>query len=398
MSKGKVTYIDEAKIENKRVLVRVDYNVSLSEDRSSIADDERITQTLPTLKYLLKHKNKIIIISHLDRPKSRDPKYSLQIVVKKLQTYLPEVKVRLIDDFITEKKETFDAQTAKEIFILENIRFYQGEKTLDKAFSKQLAALGDVYVNDAFAVSHRAEASLVILPTFLPAYGGLCMKKEVIAIDKAIRRPKRPLVAIIGGAKISTKIALISKLIEKADHVILGGGLANVFFRAKRQPIGKSICEYEMVSKARQLLFLAAQKNTEIIVPTDAVIGTPDNKEKTGQLVKIGDKIPSDLAILDIGPETKARFGNIIANARTIIWNGPVGLFENPAYRQGTDFIYYAITHNPKAVSVVGGGDTLAAINNKKYLEKITHISTGGGAMLDYIENGTLPGIEALKH
>lgn len=393
----KITYIDEADIANKRVLLRVDYNVALSEDGKTITEDERIVQTLPTLKYLLKRNNKIIIVSHLGRPKERDLKYSLDIVVKKLQEYLHTTKIRLIDDFLTEDKTTFDGQKENEILVLENIRFYQGEKTNDKKFSQQLANLADVYVNDAFAVSHRAEASIVAVPMLLPAYGGLCLKKEVVAIDKAILDPQRPLVAIIGGAKISTKITLISKLIEKADYVILGGGLANVFFRAQRFSIGKSICEYEMVSKARQLLFLAAQKNTSIVLPIDAMVGDPTDKTTPGQLFKIGNKIPADLSILDIGPETKAKFGEILAKAKAIVWNGPVGLFENPVYREGTDFIFQAITHNPHATSVVGGGDTLAAINGKKNLDKITHISTGGGAMLEFIENGTLPGIEALK-
>lgn len=393
----KITYIDEENITGKRVLVRVDFNVSLSEDRRTIADDERISHSLPTIKHLLRQKNRIILISHLDRPKVRDPKLSLQIVADRLQKYLPETSVKLIDDFLTEPPTTFTNQQPNEIFLLENIRFYPGEKTLDQEFSKKLASLGDIYVNDAFAVSHRAESSLVVLPMLLPAFGGLCLKKEITAIDAAIKHPKRPLVAIIGGAKISTKMNLITKLMEKADYVILGGGLANVFFRAQRYSIGKSICEYEMVLKARQLLFLAAQKNTSIVLPSDVLIGDPKDKDSAGKIINIGEKISSNLSILDIGPDTKAKYGTIIANAQTIIWNGPVGLFENPAYKHGTDFIYYAIAHNPQATSIVGGGDTLAAINNKKYLDKITHISTGGGAMLEFIEKSTLPAIDALK-
>jgi len=393
----KITYIDDVKISNKRILLRVDYNVALSEDSKAITEDERITQTLPTLKFLLKEKNKLIVISHLGRPKGREPHLSLKLVAERLQEMLTGYSVKLIDDFLTEPKETFENQKDNEILMLENLRFYEGEKTNDRKFSQTLADLGDVYVNDAFAVSHRAEASLVALPALLPCYGGLLMKKEVIAIDQAVKNPKRPLVAIIGGAKISTKITLISTLIEKADYVILGGGLANPFFRAQRFSIGKSICEYEMVSKARQLLFLAAQKNTSIILPVDAFIGDPTNKTTPGKLYMIGSKIPADAAILDIGPETKKKFGEILKNARTIIWNGPIGLFENPMYKEGTDFIYEEMVKNSKATSVVGGGDTLAAISNKRNLDKITHISTGGGAMLEFIEQGTLPGIEALK-
>lgn len=397
MNKGKITFIDETKITHKRILLRVDFNIALSEDHQSIADDERIKHSLPTINLLLKNNNKLILLSHLGRPKERDAKFSLRIVAKRLKEYLPDYAITLVDDFLTEKKETFTEQKEKEILLLENIRFYPEEKTNDPEFAQKLAALADVFVNDAFAVSHRAQASLVLVPKILPSYGGLQLRKELTAIDQAIKHPKRPLVAIIGGAKISTKINLITKLMEKADYVILGGGLANVFFRAQRFPIGKSICEYEMVLKARELLFLAAQKNTSIILPTDVLIGDPKNKDRTGKIVTIGEKIPASLSILDIGPDSKAKIGATIAQAKTIIWNGPVGLFENPAYRHGTDFIYYAIAHNPDATSIVGGGDTLAAIKNKKYLEKITHISTGGGAMLEFIENGTLPGIEALK-
>jgi len=394
---GKITYIDEANLSNKKVLLRVDYNVSMNEDKSKIADDARISQSLPTITYLLKNHNKIILVSHLDRPKKRDPLLSLKIVCERLKEYLPKMKIKLIDDFTTEDKKTFENQKEDEIYVLENIRFYLEEKNDDPSFSKKLASLADVYVNDAFAVSHRPAASVVGVPALIPSFGGLLLKSEIEMIGKAIKNPKKPLVTIIGGAKISTKITLIKKLTEIADYVLLGGGLANAFFRAQRNSIGNSICEYEMVQEARKLLYFAAQKHTAIVLPTDVVVGMPEDKEKGGKVMRVGEKIPSDLSILDIGPETQARFGSIIAKAGTVIWNGPVGLFENPEYKQGTDFIYYAIAHNPDCISIVGGGDTLAAISKKEYLDKITHISTGGGAMLEFIENGTLPGIEALK-
>lgn len=392
----KITYIDDINLTNKRILLRVDYNVSLNADHSKIADDARIAQSLPTVKHLLSQ-NKLIIVSHLDRPKGRDPKLSLKVVADRLKKYLPATKITLIDDFLTADPKIFQEQKIGEIIMLENIRFYKGEAVNDPEFSQQLANLADVFVNDAFAVSHRAAASVVGVTSLIPSYGGLLLKKEVEAISQAIEKPRRPLVAILGGAKISDKINLIHRLIEIADFVLLGGGLANVFFRAQRHPIGKSICEYEMVQKARQLLFTAAQKNTAIILPTDIVVGEPKDMEKGGQIFRVGEKIPEDMYILDIGPETKARFGATIAKAETVIWNGPVGLFENPHYRQGTDFIYYSIAHNPTATSIVGGGDTLAAISKKEYLHKITHVSTGGGAMLEFIEKGSLPGIDALK-
>ncbi len=224
----------------------------------------------------------------------------------------------------------------------------------------------------------------------------MLLKKEVETISKAIENPKKPVVAIIGGAKISTKLPLLYKLTEIADYLLVGGGLANTFFCAQGLEIGQSFCEYEQVADARKLLFYAAKKNTAVILPPDVVIGDPKNSENGGVVKKI-DEIPIGAVILDIGPQAQALFGSIITKAKTIIWNGPVGYFENPLFRRGTDFIYYVITQNQNAVSIVGGGDTLAAISKKEYLNKITHISTGGGAMLEFIEKGTLPGIEALK-
>lgn len=390
----KIKYIDTVTIADKRILLRMDYNVSLSEDRT-IADDARIVQSLPTLQRLYLQ-NKLIIVSHLDRPTKRDPKFSLAVVVKRLQEYLPGVKITLVEDFLSKNRGVFEKQKDGEILVLENIRFYPGEENNDPAFAKQLASLADVYVNDAFAVCHRAAASVVGVPKLLPSYGGILLKKEVEMIEKVIKNPKKPLVAIIGGAKISTKINLIGHLTEIADYVLLGGGLANVFFSAQGHNIGKSICEYELVEKARQLLFAAAAKKTAVVLPTDVLIGDPKNKEKGGEIRKLNE-VSDGETILDIGPETKAQFGSIIARAKTIIWNGPVGYFENPQFKQGTDFIYYSIAHNSDAISIVGGGDTLAAITNKEYLGKITHISTGGGAMLEFIENGTLPGTKALE-
>lgn len=389
-----IQYIDQAQITNQRVLLRVDFNVSLNPNYT-IADDARIQQALPTIKYLLKQKNKIIIISHLDRPEQRDPKYSLKVVVDKLQEYLPEYHIRLIDDFLTEQPSTFENQQLQEVFVLENIRFYPEEKNHDADFAKKLADLGDIFVNDAFGVSHRPDTSVVGINEYLPSYGGLLLKKEIEMISKAIQNPARPVVAILGGSKISTKISLIDKLMTIADYLIIGGGLANTFLSAQNYPIGKSLAEYEKAELARKTLFLAAQKHTALILPSDAVIGK--NKQSNESEVKKISEIPEDACILDIGPETQARIGSILAKAKTIIWNGPVGYFENSAFRRGTDFIYYAITDNLEATSIVGGGDTLSAISKKEYIEKITHISTGGGAMLEFIEKGTLPGIEALK-
>lgn len=392
----RIKFIDQVPIVNKKVLLRVDFNVTLNPDHS-LADDFRIRQSLPTIKYLLQNKNKIILVSHLDRPKKRDPKYSLKPVVKDFQKYFPSYKIILTEN-LNPKKEPFVSQKQNEIIFLENIRFWPEEQKNDPSFAKKLAGLADVFVNDAFGVSHRANASVVGVPKYLPSYGGLLLKKEIETISKAIENPKHPFVAIIGGAKISTKIALIDKLLEISDYLLIGGGLANTFLCAQGINIGNSFCEYEKVSMARKLLFKAAQRKVAIVLPEDVIVGDPENEENGGKVLKV-EQIHDgeDGAILDIGPETQAKFAAIIAKAKTIIWNGPVGYIENPAFRRGTDFIYYCITQNPEAISIVGGGDTLAAISKKEYLDKITHISTGGGAMLEFIEKGTLPGIEALK-
>lgn len=387
--------ITDAAIENKRVLIREDFDVSLIGNK--IADDTRLTQSLPTIEHLLKHHNRLILVSKLNRPKERDSAHSLKHIIPDLKKHLPHHNILFVDDFLSPtSKEVFEKQTEQDIILLENIRFYPEEKANDEAFAKKLAGLADVYVDDAFAMMHRSETSVVGVPKLLPHYAGLLVEKEVTQIDRAIKNPKKPFVAIIGGAKISTKLPVLGKLMELADYILLGGGLANTFFCAEGYNIGKSYCELEEVENAKKLLFLAAQKNTAVVLPTDVIVGDPKNTKHAGKDYHVN-AIPEGLAALDIGPETKAKYGQIIASAKTIIWNGPMGLFENPAYRQGTDFIYYSIAHNPHAVSIVGGGDTLNAIQDKRNLDKITHISTGGGAMLEFIENGTLPGLEALK-
>ena len=393
----KIRFIDDVPVRQKHVLLRVDFNVSML-DRWTVSDDARIRQSLPTLELLLKNKNRVVIVTHFDRPKKRDPKFSLKPICNHLQEFFPTYKVVLINDFLQEsdKKKVHD-QKLNEIVVLENIRFYPGEKAKRVEFSKKLAELADVYVNDAFGVSHRADASIVTVPTLLPSYGGLLMKKEIQMMDKITKNPKKPICVIIGGAKMSTKINFIKRLIDIADNIIVGGGIANTFLKAQGINVAESLYDYDEVERARRLLYRARTKGTKIVVPDDVVLGHRENTKDRGVVKKVEDIEDNDGAILDIGPESQAKYGSIIAAARTIVWSGPVGYFENPTFRQGTDFIYYAITNNEKATTIVGGGDTLAAISKKEYLEKITHLSTGGGAMLEFIEKGTLPGIEALK-
>ncbi len=396
MKLSEIPFIDEHHPKQKRVLLRVDFNVSLNPNSLTIADDARIRQAIPTIKLLLKNKNKIIIASHLGRPKgSPDPKYSMKIVCNQLKEYLPDNPIHLIDDFLTDTSNTFAKQSSTEIIVLENTRFYKGEKTNDPTFAERMAKLADVFVNDAFGVSHRSDASVVGVTNYLPSLGGLLLKKEIEMILKVIDKPEKPVVGIIGGAKIETKINVIDKLMKLTDHLIIGGALANTFLFAKGIHIGDSLAEKEEKNTALNILKNAEKQNCSIILPLDCVVGNSQELEHGGKVYKLND-IPKTGQILDIGPETQAKIGTIIAKAKTIIWNGPIGYFENIHYRHGTDFLYYAITENADALSVIGGGDTLAAISKKEYLDKITHISTGGGAMLEFIENGTLPGIEAL--
>lgn len=389
-----IVSIDQVAIHDKRVLLRVDFNVSLDEKRT-IEDDVRIQQALPTIRKLLEQNNKLIIISHLGRPKEREPRFSLDVVAKKLHSYLPQYPIRLITDFRTQK-EDIASQHADEIILLENIRFYPEEKNNDESFAKELASLADVFVNDGFGVSHRSSASVVGVTKFLPSYAGLLMKKEIHGIGAIVDNPKKPVVAILGGAKISSKIHLIERLIDITDDLILGGGIANTFLLAQGYEIGKSIAEPSEVEHAKKMLFQAVQKSTRFVFPADVVVSGSLHGGVSD--IRNIDDVPKNKYILDVGPETLAIIGSVIANAATIVWNGPIGYFENPEFRRGTDFLYYSITENRHATSIIGGGDTLAAVSKKEHLDHINHISTGGGAMLEFIEKGTLPGIEALRN
>lgn len=386
-------YIDDVSIVNKKVLVRVDFNVSF-DPKHKISNDVRIQQSIPTIRYLLEHGNRVILLSHLGQPKGKDDSLTLSPVAKRLQSYLPTTKVVLVPDLQSLSEEKTRMGKPNQVFLLENIRFFKEEKENDPTFAKKLASLADIYVNDAFGVSHRKDASIVGLPKYLPHYGGLLLKKEVSILTAILDKPQKPFVSIIGGAKVSTKIKLIRRFIQITDHILLGGGLANTFLLAQGNEVGKSLIEKDALDDAKRLLSFAHKNNCEILLPVDVVVGGTRG-EKT-QVKPISRILPSDY-IVDIGPQTEALFGERIAKAKTIVWNGPVGLFEIDAYKRGTDFIYYAIANNEGATSVVGGGETLAALTNKEHLEKITHISTGGGAMLTFLEQGTLPGIDALS-
>ncbi len=394
-----ITYIDEVQITNKRVLVRVDYNVPLDKDGSGkITDDTRIKSSLPTLQFLLEKDNTLILMSHLGKPKGKDMNYSMRPVAERLQTYFSDYKIVLIEDFT--KNSSLALRTApvqeKKIYLLENTRFYEGEKKNDPVFAKQLAGLADVFVSDAFGSVHRAHASVVGVASYLPSYGGLLLKKEVQMIGKVFEAPQRPLVSIIGGAKISSKIGLIEKLMEFSDYVLIGGAMTNNFFKAQGKEVGKGLVEDEFVQEAKRLWEKANEGKKNIILPADRRIGNKENTQDAPQIKSINEVL-SDDETLDIGSETEKHYAEIISQAKTILWNGPVGYFENPQFAAGSVAIFNAIVANPSATSVLGGGDTLSLIKHLKGKETITHISTGGGAMLELIEKGTLPGLEALK-
>jgi phosphoglycerate kinase len=352
---------------------------------------------LPTIRYLLKNNCKIYLVSHLGRPKGlRDKKLSLKPVAEHLQKILGQ-KVNFYEKDLTTGYGIRELDKFKlgEVILLENIRFYKQEKDNESQFSKTLAQIADIFVNDAFGVSHRAHASTVGITEFLPAVAGLLLEKEVDIIGRAIDKPKRPMVAVIGGAKAEDKITLVGKLLEKADYCLIGGGTANTFLNAWGYKVGKSKVYHEMVELAKKLFWKASRRNTAMLLPTDVVLGNLETGKVDG-VVSV-DHISSKWQALDIGPKTQAEFGNIIAKSQTIIWNGPMGVFEKKEFRNGTDFIYYSIAQNPDSLSIVGGGDTITALAKKEYLKIIDHVSTGGGAMLEFIEKGSLPGIQVLE-
>ena len=386
--------IKDCDIQGKTILLRTDYNVSLSGKK--ITDDTRVTQTLPTINYLLSKNCQVIIISHLGRPKGKkDSRFSLSAVAKDLQK-VSHKRVYFEKDYLTPKsRQKIKEKAKKGLVLLENLRFHPGEKANNESFARQLAGLGEIFVNDAFGASHRKHASIVGVPRFIPALEGLLLSKEVDIITKIINSARHPFVAIIGGAKTKTKIEFLRKLMKKVDTILLGGLISVYFLKAKGYSVGQFKADKEVLNKVKKFIKEAQKLKVKIVLPADAVMGKLGTGDKA--LVCPIDKLEPNLQILDIGPQTEAVFGSIIAGAKTIIWNGPVGYIEKKEYQRGTDFIFYSISQNRKAVSLVGGGDTITALSKQEYLEGITHLSTGGGAMLEFIEKGTLPGIEALE-
>ena len=390
---NKKTVCDIPSLTGKRVFLTVDFNISLHDGR--ITNDTRIIETLPTIKYLLKKKAKVIIASHLGRPAGYDPNLSLKPVAKRVQQLLKR-PVHLVDHYWEKKAlDRISAIKNSDLALLENIRFHKGEEENDRDFAKHLASMADYFVNDAFGTAHRIHASIVGISEFLPAFAGLLMAKEVKMISSATEKPKRPFLLIIGGAKTPEKISVIERLVDIADTIALGGAIANTFLAAWGFGMGRSLVDYEMVEMARVVFWKTTRKHSALILPLDVVIS--DRERKMHSQVVEYNKVPHHVAIYDIGPRTQKYYGELIKEARTIIWNGPMGLYEDPRFAKGTDNLLKCIAGS-KTYSIIGGGDTLSSIKNQKYLKNITHVSSGGGAMLAFLERGTLPGIEVLQN
>ena len=383
-------------VNGKKVFVRVDYNVPMDE-ALHITNDARIQATLPTLQYLLDHNAAIILACHLGRPKGeRVAKFSVAPVAKRLAEIIGK-EVKFASDCVgPEAEKAAAALKPGEILLLENLRYHKEEEKNDPQFSKQLASLADVAVNDAFGVSHRAHASVEGITKYIETVAGLLMEKEIKFVGQAVSNPARPFVAIIGGAKVSDKIGVISNLLEKVDTLIIGGGMAHTFDAAKGYGIGKSICEPDKYELALELLKKAEAKGVKVVLPVDLVIADAFAPDANTRIVDV-DKVDPEWEALDSGPKTSLLYAEAIKDAKTIVWNGPMGVFEMDAFAKGTEAVAQAVASS-SAVSIVGGGDSIAALKKTGLSDKITHISTGGGATLEFLEGKTLPGIAAIAN
>ncbi len=389
MSKRSITSAD---VRGKRVLCRVDFNVPLK--GTEITDDTRIRAALPTIKWLTKQGARVILCSHLGRPDGKVVKgLRLTPVGEELQRLLGKKVTNLTETVGEVPKATIDGMSDGDVVLLENLRFDPREEQNDPAMAEELAELADIYVNDAFGAAHRAHASTVGVAEHLPAYVGLLMEKEIEALGKLLDNPERPFAAIIGGAKVSDKISVLQNLVSKVDHLLIGGGMANTFLLAKGVDVGTSLVEEDKVELARMIMDEARSAGTELHLPVDAVVAW-DIDAFDGDDVPIN-KIPDDQGIFDIGPETARNYVKILLTMKTVLWNGPLGVTENHAFERGTKAVAEAVAKS-KGYTVIGGGDSVAAVEKLGYADRIDHISTGGGASLEYLEGRELPGLAAI--
>lgn len=383
-------------LSGKKVLMRVDFNVPLDKN-GKITDDTRIKASLPSIRYVLNHGGALILMSHLGRPKGQvSPEFSLAPCAKRLSELLQQ-EVKLAPDCIGKATEAL-VQNLKpgQVVLLENLRFHAEEEKPTEAFTQQIAKLGDVYVNDAFGTAHRAHASTAIIAKYFPrkAAAGFLLEKEIEFLSKALLHPQKPFYAIIGGAKISSKIGVLNALLDKVDALLIGGGMAYTFYKALGIPIGNSIHEDDLIPEARQILEKAKHLNIKIFLPLDHIVA--DKMDANANIQTVTKEIPGGMQGVDIGPKTIEQYISILQNGKTVFWNGPMGIFEIAPFAKGTNAIAHALA-KLDAVTIVGGGESVAAIEAAGVADSISHISTGGGAALEYIEFGTLPGIEALS-
>ena len=394
MSFNKKT-IEDIDVSGKKVLVRCDFNVPLDENKN-ITDETRINAALPTIKYLLEHKAAVILCSHLGRPKGEfNMKYSLAPVAKRLSEKLG-FEVKLAKDVIGPDAKKLAAEVKPgEAILLENVRFHAEEEKNDPAFAKELASMAEIYVSDAFGTVHRAHASTAGVADYLPAVAGFLIGKELNFLGKAVTNPERPFVAILGGAKVKDKIGVITNLIEKVDTLLIGGGMAYTFMKATGGEIGNSLCDEERLGLALELLDKAKAKGVKLLLPIDNVCGK-EFKDDTEQMICESGKIPEGWEGMDIGPKTVELFAKEIKAAKTVVWNGPMGVFEMPNFAKGTLAIATAMAESD-ATTIIGGGDSAAAVTQMGLASKMSHISTGGGASLEFLEGKTLPGVAALN-
>ncbi len=391
-----VRFIDQLDLSGKKVFIRVDFNVPL-DGNQKITDDTRIRAAVPTIKYALDKNAKVILASHLGRPKGPNPKDSLEPAAARLAELLKK-DVKLGDDCVGDgvRKLVQDMRDG-EVVMLENVRFHPEEEANDPEFARQLAALAEVYVNDAFGTAHRAHASTAgMVKHFQQKGAGFLMKKEIEYLGKVLKDPQKPFVAILGGAKVSDKIKVIDNLLPRVDSLLIGGAMAYTFLKAQGVEVGRSRVEEAKLDTAKQALDKAKRLGVKLLLPVDHVAG--DSPDEKSRVVTVDDKdIPADLMGLDIGPQTQQRYRDEILNAKMVLWNGPMGLFEVEKFSAGTRAVAKAMADNTKGITVVGGGDSAAAVEQMGYANKIAHVSTGGGASLEFIEGRELPGIKALE-
>lgn len=389
--------VEDLDVQGKKVLVRCDFNVPLAD--GEITNDKRIVAALPTIKYLMEHGAKVILCSHLGRPKGEyKPEFSLAPVAKRLSEYLgKEVKLAEDPEVVGENAKKLAAQLADgDVMLLENVRFRKEETKNEENFSKELASLADLYVNDAFGTAHRAHCSTTGVAAYLPSACGYLIQKEIKFMGEALANPKRPLVAILGGAKVSDKIGVITNLLDKCDTLIIGGGMAYTFMKALGHSIGTSLLEEDKVELAGQMMQTAKEKGVKFLIPVDNKVGKEYDPNTEAQVVH-SDEIPDGWMGLDIGPESQTLFADAIKGAGTVIWNGPMGVSEWDNFAQGTIAVAKAVADSG-AISIIGGGDSVAAVTKLGFADKMSHISTGGGASLEFLEGKELPGIAAIDN